>query len=61
MLDSGSKLTIIGETLAAGVGNRELSYILLPQLSGRSKNPPTIEELFSLCYKHSVKSHFQSS
>jgi len=23
MLDSGSKLTIIGETFAAGVGNRE--------------------------------------
>lgn len=54
LLDSGSKLTIIGETFAAGVGNRELSYILLPQLAGRFKNPPTIEELFSLCYKHSV-------
>jgi len=57
LIDSGSKLAIIGETFATGIGNCELSYILLPQLAGRFKNPPIIEELFSLCYnKHSVDS-----
>jgi len=56
MLDSGSTLSMIGETFDIGVGNLELGSILLPELSGKFKNPPTIEELFSLCYKHSVDS-----